>query len=147
MIPDWAERFLSEQGEADYDPVSGEAVAWGRRIIEEVPEDLFDMLRERCEVACVYPDWYVIEKRKQFADLMMEHGAVKLVGLGPGGGFKWVTFSDDTTWGHSQFKHGAVKQAELNPRRVVKCDKDGNEKRGKSRVPRRATGIRTPRKR
>lgn len=141
-VPEWAERFLGETGEADYDPRSGEAVAWGRQVIEEIPEDLFDALRGRCEMACVYPDWFLIEKRLQFSDLMMKHGAVRSVGIGPGGGFKWVRFDDGSIWGHSSFRTGALRELEMKPRIAVKCDKDGNEKGDLPRVPRR-TIIRT----
>lgn len=145
-VPDWAERFLAETGVADVDPRSGEPVAWGRRVVEEIPEDQFDILRGRCEVACVYPDWFVVEKRLQFADLMMAHGPARAVGLGPGGGFKWVRFEDGSLWGHMQFKSGALHQLEVSPRILVKCDKDGNEKGKAPRVPRR-TIVRTSRPR
>jgi len=140
MIPDWAERFLGETGVAEYDPRSEQPVAWGRQVIEEIPEDLFDALRGRCEMACVFPDWFLIEKRVQFSDLMMKHGGVRAIGLGPGGGFKWVMFADNTMWGHPSFKMAAIRELGLNPRLVVKCDKDGNEKGSEPRVPRMAVG-------
>jgi len=137
MIPEWAERFLAESGVAEYDPRSGEPIAWGRRLVEEIPEDQFDILRGRCEMACVYPDWYIIEKRTQFADLLMKHGGIRAVGLGPGGGFKWVRFADGAMYGHLSFKTGVLRELEMNPRLLVKCDKDGNEKGNEPRVPRR----------
>jgi len=140
MIPDWADRFLAETGIADVDPRSGEPVAWDRRVIEEIPEDLFDALRARCEMACVFPDWFLIERRIQFADLMMRHGGVTCVGLGPGGGFKWVRFVDGSTWGHMTFKTGALKQLEMSPRKLVRCDKEGNENKCGPRTPRIAVG-------
>jgi hypothetical protein len=136
-VPEWAERFLAETGVADVDPRSGEPVAWGRRVVEEIPEDQFDILRGRCEMTCVYPDWYLIEKRLQFADLLMKHGAVRAVGLGPGGGFKWVRFADGAVWGHLSLKSGALRELELNNRLLVRCDKDGNEKGKSPRIPRR----------
>jgi len=138
MIPDWAERFLGETGEAEFDPRSEKAIAWGRQVIEEIPEDLFDILREKCEMRYVYPDWFLIEKRLQFADLLMKHGGVRAVGLGPSGGFKWVRFADDSLWGHPSFRNGALRETNLNPRLVVKCDKDGNEKGRVPRIPKRA---------
>ena len=142
MIPDWADKYLAETGVAEYDPRSEKPVAWGRRVVEEIPEDLFDILRERHEMKCVYPDWFLIEKRIQFADLLMKHGAVRAVGLGPAGGFKWVRFEDDSLWGHISLKSGALRELELNSRLLVRCDKDGNEKGKAPRVPRR-TIVRT----
>ena len=143
MIPDWAERFLAETGVAERDPRSDEPIAWGRRVVEEIPEDQFDILKGRCHMACVFPDWYLIEKRLQFADLLMKHGGVRAIGLGPGGGFKWVRFADDSLWGHISFKSGAVRELEMSPRLLVKCDKDGNEKGKGPRIPRRTIVRRT----
>ena len=140
MIPDWTERFLGATGIAEYDPRSAMPVAWGRQVIEEIPEDLFEDLRSRCEMACIFPNWFLIERRVQFADLLMQHGGLRAVGVGPGGGFKWVRFSDGSTWGHPSFKTGALKEVELRPRLVVKCDKDGNEAGQEPRIPRRAVG-------
>lgn len=137
MIPDWAERFLAETGVAEYDPRSEKPVAWGRRVIEEIPEDQFDILKSRCEMKCVFPDWYLIEKRMQFSDLLMKHGGVRFIGLGPSGGFKWVRFADGSTWGHISFKGGALRELEMNPRLLVKCDKDGKEKGKAARIPKR----------
>jgi hypothetical protein len=140
MIPDWAEKYLDEMTEAEYDSRSGEPISWGRKIISEMPEDMFTSFREICEVICVYPDWFVIEKRIQFSDLLMRNGPVRAVGLGPSGGFKWVKFDNGSIWGHSSFKSGVLKQVESNPRLIVKCDKDGNEKGESARVPRVAIG-------
>jgi hypothetical protein len=144
IIPDWAERFLGETGVAEYDPRSGKPIAWGRQVIAEIPEDLFDALRGRCEMACVYPEWFLIEKRVHFADLLMSHGGVRAVGLGPSGGFKWVRFADDTMWGHVSFREGAHKELLLNPRLHVKCDKDGNENGKDPRIPRKVWGHKRP---
>jgi len=138
--PTWADRFLSETDIAEHDPKSGEPIAWGRRVIEEIPEDLFDDLKARCEMACIFPDWYLVEKRVQFADLMMKHGGVRFVGLGPGGGFKWVRFADGSTWGHSSWRTGALAELHKRPRMLVKCDKEGNEENGGPRIPRVAKG-------
>lgn len=137
MIPEWAERHLAETGVAEVDPRSGEPIAWGRQVVEEISEDFFDMLRARYEMACIYPDWFLVEKRVQFADLLMKHGGVRAIGLGPGGGFKWVRFEDGSIWGHLSFKSGALRELEMNPRLLVKCDKDGNEKGKGPRIPRR----------
>lgn len=137
MIPEWAERFLAETGEAEFDPRAEVPIAWGRRVVEEIPEDQFDILRGRCEMKCVFPDWFIIEKRVQFADLLMKHGGVRAIGLGPGGGFKWVTFADGAIYGHLSFKTGALRELEMNPRLLVKCDKDGNEQGKAPRIPKR----------
>jgi hypothetical protein len=137
MIPEWAEKYLAETGIAETDPRSEKPVAWGRRVIEEIPEDQFDILRARCEMACVFPDWFLIEKRLCFADLLMAHGGLRSVGLGPGGGFKWVCFADGSIWGHGSFRDEAKRQVEMNSRLHVKCDKDGNEKGKAPRIPRR----------
>lgn len=146
MIPEWAEKYLAETGEAEFDPRSDKPVAWGRRLIQEVPEDLFDTLKGRVEMTCVYPDWFVIEKRLSFADLLMKHGGVRAVGLGPGGGFKWVRFADGAEWGHPTFRNEAKRQVEMNSRLHVKCDKEGNEKGKAPRIPRRTIVRRsTPR--
>jgi hypothetical protein len=144
MIPEWAEKFLAETGVAERDPKSDEPVAWGRRVVQEIPEDQFDILRGRCEMACVFPDWFIIEKRLQFADLLMKHGGVRAVGLGPGGGFKWVRFADGAIWGHLHFKSGALRELEMNSRLLIKCDKDGNEKGKAPRIDRKAI-VRTSR--
>lgn len=140
MIPEWADKYLAETGVAEEDPRSGSPVAWGRRVVEEIPEDLFDILRSRCEMRCVYPDWFLIEKRTEFADLLMRHGGVRAVGLGPGRGFKWVRFADGAVYGHLHFKTGALRELELNSRLHVKCDKDGNEHGRAPRIERRAVG-------
>ena len=145
MIPELADRFLSETGVAEYDSYSNKPIAWGRQVIEEIPEDLFDSLRARCEVSCIYPDWFVVERRVQFADLMMNNGGVSLVGLGPGGGFKWVKFADGNIYGNCHFKTGALKQLELNPRLLVKCDRDGKESGKVLRIPRQAICHKCPR--
>lgn len=128
MIPEWAERFLGEEGEAEFDPRSGEAIAWGRRLEEEIPEDLFDALKGKCEMRCVFPDWFVVLKRRDFAELLMANGGVRAVGVGPGGGFKWVRFANDSVWGHTSFRSGALRELEKSPRLKVACDKDGKEK-------------------
>ena len=140
MVPDWALKFLGPEGVADRDPRSSKPMAWGRRVVSEIPESLFNVLRGTCDVACVYPDWFVVERRVEFADLVMAHGPVKLVGLGPAGGFKWVRFEDGSTWGHSSLRTEAQRQASMNPRIAVRCDKDGNERGTEPRVPRRAIG-------
>jgi hypothetical protein len=142
MIPEWAEKHLAETGEAEFDPKSDKPVAWGRRVISEIPEDLFDILRGKVDMACVFPDWFIIEKRLHFADLLMAHGGLRFVGLGPGGGFKWVKFADGAIWGHGSFRDEAKRQVEMNPRLHVKCDKDGNEKGKAPRIPRRTIGRR-----
>jgi len=146
MIPEWALKYLGEEGVAETDPKSGWPIAWGRQVIEDIPEDRFDDLRGRIEVTCVFPDWFVVERRLQFSDLLMKHGGVRQIGLGPGGGFKWVVFADDSKWGHLSFKNGALREIEKNERLHVKCDKDGNELEGGPRQPRRAMGrASTPR--
>lgn len=136
-LPDWADRFLGETGVAEYDPRADKPVSWGRRVEEEIPEDMFDILKGRCELKCVFPDWFVVEKKLEFADLLMKHGGVRAIGVGPGGGFKWVRFADDSVWGHPNFRTGAIRELELNPRLKVACDKDGNEKGKAPRIPRR----------
>jgi len=140
MVPEWAERFLGEHGEAEHDPRSGLPVAWGREVVEEIPEDLFDTLRSRCEMSCVYPQWFLIEKRWHFSDILMTHGGVRAVGVGPGGGFKWLKVEDGTIWGHSSFRSGAIEWLERNQRLLVKCDKEGNEKGKAPRIPRVSIG-------
>jgi hypothetical protein len=140
MIPEWASRFLGESDIAEYDPRSGEPVAWGREVIEKIPEDLFDAMKAQCDMECVFPKWYLVEKRLEFADVLMKCGGVRAVGLGPGGGFKWVRMADDTTWGHRIFKTGALEWLERNPRLLVRCDKDGNEKGKAARIPRVSMG-------
>ena len=135
MIPDWAERFFGESRIAEYDLKSGEAVSWGRQVIAEIPDDLFDNLKAGYEMACIFPDWFLIEKRLQFADLLMSHGGVRFVGLGPSGGFKWVTFADDSSWSHLTFKTGALKQLNLNHHLLVKCNKEGDKIGGGPRLP------------
>ena len=144
-VPEWAEKFLDETGVAEVDPRSNKPVAWGRRVMQKIPEDQFDILRGRCEMKCVYPDWFLVEKRLEFADLLMSHGGVRAVGLGPGGGFKWVRFADDSVWGHSHFRDGALRELEMNSRLLVKCDKDGNEKGKAPRIPRRTIARRSRR--
>jgi hypothetical protein len=142
MIPEWAEKYLGEDGVADIDPRSGEPVAWGRQVISQIPEGLFDKLRGEVDLVCIHPGWYVIERRIQYDEIAALHGGVKTVGVGPSGGFKWVQFADGTLWGHKYFRDGSMKEAVKNARLVVKCDKDGNEKGVEPRLPRLTVGYR-----
>jgi hypothetical protein len=140
VIPDWALKYLGETEVAETDPLAEEPISWGKRVVEKIPEDLFDSLRSRCEMVCNYPDWYLIGSRVQFADLMIKHGGVRFVGVGPGGGFKWVRFADGSTWGSPSLRTGAIKELAMNPRLGVKCDKDGREGGELPRIPRRTIG-------
>lgn len=140
MIPVWAEQYLGPEEQAETDTVSGEPVSWGRPVIMDVPEEQFAELRGRCEVICVYPTWFVVTRRIQFSDMLMAHGPVRAVGVGPGGGFKWVRFDDGSIFGHSSFSVGARRELGLNPKLMVKCDAAGKEAGAEPRIPRRAIG-------
>jgi hypothetical protein len=144
MIPEWAEKYLGECGVADVDPRNGEPVAWGRQVLEQMPEGLFDQLRGAVDLVCVYPGWYVIERKLTFTDLR-SHGEVRAIGVGPSGGYKWVQFADGTVWGHRYFREEAMRELAKNLRLATKCDKDGNERGSEARVSRLAVGYR-PRK-
>ncbi len=140
MIPDWAESHLGEVEPAEQDPVAGKPISWGRPVIIEFQEEQFADLRGRCEVVCVYPTWYIITKRIQFADLLMEHGPVRAIGVGPGGGFKWVRLEDKSVWGHASFANRAKMELTMSARLAVKCDADGKEAGAAPRIPRRVIG-------
>jgi hypothetical protein len=140
MIPEWAESFLGVEEPAEMDPVAGEPVSWGRRVVTQMSEEQFTELRGRCDVVCFFPDWYVVTKRLQFSDLLMAHGPVRAVGVGPGGGFKWVRFDDGSTWGCTSLAIGARRELSMSPRLRVKCDPDGKEAGAEPRIPRRAMG-------
>jgi len=141
MIPEWAEIYLGAEGVAEIDPRSGEPVAWGRQVTSQMPEGLFDRLRGEVEMVCVFPDWFVIERRLPVDDVIKAHGAIKAVGIGPSGGYKWMRLGDDSMWGHKSFRDFSMREVRINPRLVVKCDKDGYEKGTEFRVPRVAVGY------
>ena len=142
MIPEWAEQYLGAEGVAETDPRSREPVAWGRQVVSQIPEGLFERLRGEVELVCIYPDWFVVERRLPFEDLIKARGAPKAVGVGPSGGYKWMRLGDDSMWAHSSFREFAMREVRINPRLVVKCDKDGYEKGNEFRVPRVAVGYR-----
>ena len=142
MIPEWAEQYLGAEGVAEVDPHSREPIAWGRQVVSQIPEGLFEKLRGEVDLVCIYPDWFVVERRLPFEDLIKARGVIKAVGVGPSGGYKWLRLGDDSMWAHKSFRDFAMREVRINPRLVVKCDKDGYEKGNEFRVPRVAVGYR-----
>lgn len=147
MIPEWAIEYLGAEGVAEVDSRSGESVAWGRQVTKEIPEGLFEKLRGEVDLVCVPPDWFVVERRLSFGELLQARGIVRAIGVGPSGGFKWVRLADNSVWSHKNFRDGVMKEARLNPRLIVKCDKDGYEKGNELRLPRLTVGYSAGRKR
>jgi len=128
MRVDFSDALSDEEEVAQYDPVSKQPVVWGNRVVYRMTEQDFDHLRiqheviSRQEMDTVY---FVVTKRIDWAMLIAKHGPPVQVGVGPRGGFKWVRMTDDTYWGHAQFREGAQKWAKKHPRFKVKCSKDG----------------------
>jgi len=131
------DRYLGDEEVAEVDPVSGRPVSWGRPFVEQMSEGDFDLFRAGNDVVCVYPRWFVITKRICFADLLMRHGRVQAVGLGPSGGFKWVELADGSRYGHRSFRAPVLDVAQSITVRKVRCDKNGAEEK---RTPARTVG-------
>lgn len=140
MLPEIVSKYIGKTSPAETDPSAGEVISWGKKIDKDIPDHLFEVIKNHCQVVCLFPDWYIIEKRMDFADLLRGHGKPKEVGVGPSGGFKWVKMTDDTVWSSSVFKIGAMRFLELNPRMRVSCDRDGNERGKVNRIPRVVSG-------
>jgi len=77
-----------------YDAYSGEPVAWGFKIIKRLGEDRFNELREKAELECVYPDWFVVSKKLTREEAIQLYGPVTHEEFGPRGGWKYIEFGD-----------------------------------------------------
>ena len=141
---------MGDEEIAEYDPISEQPVIWGRRITRWLTEQEFDHLKlqhdvvTRQEIETVY---FVVSKRIEWDALCATHGQPVQVGLGPRGGFKWVRMTNDTIWGHREFRVGAQAWVKNYPRFRVKCTKDGNSLQPSRRTIGRSSGGGNRRKR
>lgn len=136
---DFSDALSDEEEVAEYDPVSKKPVVWGKRIIRHLTQCDFEHLKlfndviTRQEMDTVY---FVVTRKLEWDELIAKHGQPIQVGTGPRGGFKWVRMTDDTHWGHANFRRSSLVWVKNYSRFRIKCNKEGKS----LQPPRRTTG-------
>jgi len=135
------EAMLGPEQEVDADPLSGDVIFVGRLIHERIPEADFAELQKNHDVHYIRGQWHLITKKTMISDLILRHGKVTRVGLGPVDGFKWIQFADRTICCHSSLAKEAKAIAQAEDVERVRCNKEGIEV---PRIPKVARGKAYP---
>jgi hypothetical protein len=117
---------------------NGQILAWGCRLLQEVPTEQFEAMREHGEWFYVDMEWHLLLRKFHLEELIEKFGGVTEVGLGPKGGFKYIIFGK-TKFENKILKETAVQLSRDCPGLIKECDRRGNEK---PRVPRCVSGGR-----
>jgi len=96
------EEYLGGYGPQLYDGWGGEPVAWGRKIVRHMGDELFAELRQLGQLECSYPNWFFIDKTLSLKDAIKKYGKPKKIVTGPRGGTRTITLGKTTF----SFKHG-----------------------------------------
>jgi hypothetical protein len=106
----------------------GVVLAWGHELLCEISDQEFDELREYGTWHHEMPDWILIQRTVLIEEIIKKHGEISDIGLGPSGGFKYITFTKkkrDKKLKHRLLTHVAKEIAQENPRLVTECNKEG----------------------
>jgi len=106
----------------------GVILAWGHELLSEVEPSEFDDLRKYGVWFHEMPDWILIQRNVLIEEIIAKHGKVTDIGLGPSGGFKYITFTKkkrETKLKHRLLMDVAKELGADNPRLVTECNKDG----------------------
>lgn len=96
--PEGFEKDLSEFGIVMKDSGCGEPIAWGFEIINHLGEERFNLLKNICNVECVYPAWVVVTKYLTVEEAIQKYGEITHIERGPRGGFKYMVFGGNKTF-------------------------------------------------
>ena len=119
----------SEASPAEFDPISGEPIVFGLKIQTRISPIVFQEMKPHIDFIGNGIDWWVKTSVADCSAIIEREGGIVCVGLGPSGGFKWVDCKSGTRFGHGAFREISQKWAASNPRRVSKCDRNGNPTR------------------
>lgn len=106
--PEGFEEYLSEYTTVAYDSYCGEPITEGFFIVRHMPEEKFNQLYNLGDVEYITNQWALITKKLTPQEAVKKYGDVKAIGVGPRGGFKTVTYGEETF---------IVRQ--LDPRKVL----------------------------
>ena len=88
--------YISSEEEAvAYDSDCGEPIKWGYKIINRMPEDLFNSLYniKWGKLECIeWGHWAIVTKNLEYEEAVEKYGKVTNEEFGPRGGFRSITF-------------------------------------------------------
>lgn len=97
-IPDNLIQFLGPYGAMVNDPINGEPVGWGHKILQHVGEELWAELGKYGNLVYISHDrsqapyWVILTKQVTREECLAKHGDITEEGFGPRGGWKYVAF-------------------------------------------------------
>jgi hypothetical protein len=122
--------FITAEPEvAESDDESGEPMVYGYRIVKPISPIVFQEMKRYLDFISNGMDWWVKTSEVDTLTIIDNDGGIAQVGLGPSGGFKWVVLKSGRRFSHRLFRVESQKWAAMNPRRVARCDRNGNDTR------------------
>ena len=96
--PKGFENDLSEFRAVMSDSGCGEPIAWGFEIINTLGIERFDLLKNICNLECIYPNWFVVTKYLTIEEAIQKYGEITHIERGPRGGFKYMILGGNKTF-------------------------------------------------